>query len=46
MDAVRGYLRELGGDVAIEFTGDAERGHRPFELIFRLPSAAALFPNT
>jgi predicted ATPase/HPt (histidine-containing phosphotransfer) domain-containing protein len=46
MDAVRGYLRELGGDVAIEFTGDAERGHRPFELIFRLPSAATAFPNT
>jgi GAF domain-containing protein len=42
MDAVRGFLREHGGDVRIEFTGDAERGYRPFELVFRLPSDATL----
>jgi chemotaxis protein histidine kinase CheA len=42
MDAVRGFLRERGGDVAIEFTGEAQLGHRPFELVFRLPSDAAL----
>lgn len=42
MDAVRGFLRERGGDVHIEFTGAAIGGHRPFELVFRLPREAAL----
>jgi chemotaxis protein histidine kinase CheA len=44
MDAVRGFLRERGGDVAIEFTGDARAGYRPFELVFRLPSDAMIRP--
>jgi predicted ATPase/GAF domain-containing protein/HPt (histidine-containing phosphotransfer) domain-containing protein len=44
MDAVRGFLRERGGDVAIEFTGDTNAGHRPFELIFRLPESATVTP--
>jgi chemotaxis protein histidine kinase CheA len=44
MDAVRGFLRERGGDVAIEFTGDARAGYRPFELVFRLPSDAMIAP--
>jgi HPt (histidine-containing phosphotransfer) domain-containing protein len=42
MDAVRGFFREHGGDVAIHFTGAATQGYRPFELVFRLPSGAAL----
>jgi hypothetical protein len=42
MDAVRGFFREHGGDVAIQFTGAATRGYRPFELVFRLPTGAAL----
>jgi predicted ATPase/GAF domain-containing protein len=46
MDVVRGCLREHGGDVAIEFTGDGAHGYRPFELIFRLPIDAALNPRT
>jgi HPt (histidine-containing phosphotransfer) domain-containing protein len=41
MDAVRGYLRELGGDVAIEFTRDARARASPVRAA--LPSAAALF---
>jgi predicted ATPase/HPt (histidine-containing phosphotransfer) domain-containing protein len=44
MDAVRGFLRERGGDVAIEFTGDTHAGYRPFELVFRLPSDAMIAP--
>jgi chemotaxis protein histidine kinase CheA len=44
MDAVRGFLRERGGDVLIEFTGDARSGYRPFELVFRLPSDAMVPP--
>jgi histidine kinase len=44
MDAVRGFLRERGGDVAIEFTGDTHGGYRPFELVFRLPSDAMIAP--
>ncbi|HTV19226.1 MAG TPA: AAA family ATPase [Polyangiaceae bacterium] len=44
MDAVRGFLRERGGDVVIEFTGDARSGYRPFELVFRLPSDAMIVP--
>jgi chemotaxis protein histidine kinase CheA len=44
MDAVRGFLRERGGDVLIEFTGDARSGYRPFELVFRLPSDAMVAP--
>jgi predicted ATPase/GAF domain-containing protein/HPt (histidine-containing phosphotransfer) domain-containing protein len=44
MDAVRGFLRERGGDVVIEFTGDARSGYRPFELVFRLPSDAMIAP--
>lgn len=44
MDAVRGFLRERGGDVVIEFTGDARSGYRPFELVFRLPSDAMVAP--
>jgi len=44
MDAVRGFLRERGGDVAIEFTGDTHAGHRPFELVFRLPENATVTP--
>jgi GAF domain-containing protein/HPt (histidine-containing phosphotransfer) domain-containing protein len=42
MDAVRGFFREHGGDVAIHFTGAATQGFRPFELALRLPSGAAL----
>jgi HPt (histidine-containing phosphotransfer) domain-containing protein len=42
MDAVRGFLRERGGDVAIEFTGDIHSGYRPFELVFRLPDSATI----
>jgi predicted ATPase len=44
MDAVRGVLRERGGDVAIAFTGDARAGYRPFELVFRLPNDAMIAP--
>jgi predicted ATPase len=44
MDAVRGFLRERGGDVVIEFTGDTHEGHRPFELVFRLPGNATVAP--
>jgi predicted ATPase/HPt (histidine-containing phosphotransfer) domain-containing protein len=44
MDAVRGFLRERGGDVAIEFTGDSRAGYRPFELVFRLPESAMIAP--
>jgi predicted ATPase/GAF domain-containing protein/HPt (histidine-containing phosphotransfer) domain-containing protein len=44
MDAVRAFLRERGGDVLIEFTGDAHSGYRPFELVFRLPSDAMVPP--
>jgi HPt (histidine-containing phosphotransfer) domain-containing protein len=44
MDAVRGFLRERGGDVVIEFTGDTQAGHRPFELVFRLPENATVTP--
>jgi len=44
MDAVRGFLRERGGDVVIEFTGDGSSGYRPFELVFRLPSDAMITP--
>ena len=42
MDAVRGFFREHGGDVGIHFTGAAQSGYRPFELVFRLPNGAAL----
>jgi hypothetical protein len=42
MDAVRGFFREHGGDVDILFTGAATRGYRPFELVLRLPTTAAL----
>jgi predicted ATPase/HPt (histidine-containing phosphotransfer) domain-containing protein len=44
MDAVRAFLRERGGDVVIEFTGEAREGYRPFELVFRLPGSATLGP--
>jgi chemotaxis protein histidine kinase CheA len=46
MDVVRVtcYLRELGGDVAIEFTRDARARASPARAA--LPSAAAPFPNT
>jgi two-component system chemotaxis sensor kinase CheA len=44
MDAVRGFLRERGGDVVIEFTGDSRAGYRPFELVFRLPESAMIAP--
>jgi HPt (histidine-containing phosphotransfer) domain-containing protein/PAS domain-containing protein len=38
MDAVRGFLRSEGGDVAIRFlTGDVEAEWRPFELVITLP---------
>lgn len=42
MDAVRGFFREHGGDVDITFTGVAAHGYRPFELVLRLPTGAAL----
>jgi len=42
MDAVRAFFREHGGDVSIAFTGAAAQGYRPFELVFRLPTGAAL----
>ncbi len=42
MDAVRAFFREHGGDVSIAFTGAAVQGYRPFELVFRLPTGAAL----
>jgi hypothetical protein len=41
---VRGFLRERGGNVAIEFTGDIRSGYRPFELIFRLPDSTTIAP--
>jgi GAF domain-containing protein len=44
MDAIRGVLRERGGDVAIAFTGDARAGYRPFELVFSLPNDAMIAP--
>ncbi|HEU4577147.1 MAG TPA: AAA family ATPase [Polyangiaceae bacterium] len=42
MDAMRAFFREHGGDVSIAFTGAAVQGYRPFELVFRLPTGAAL----
>ena len=44
MDAVRGFLRERGGDVAIAFTGDTRAGYRPFEIVFSLPDTATITP--
>jgi chemotaxis protein histidine kinase CheA len=44
MDAVRAFLRERGGDVVIEFTGESREGYRPFELVFRLPGSATIAP--
>jgi chemotaxis protein histidine kinase CheA len=44
MDAVRAFLRERGGDVLIEFTGESHDGYRPFELVFRLPGSAMIAP--
>jgi chemotaxis protein histidine kinase CheA len=42
MDAMRAFFRQHGGDVSIAFTGAAVQGYRPFELVFRLPTGAAL----
>jgi HPt (histidine-containing phosphotransfer) domain-containing protein len=40
MDVVRSAVRKLGGDVDIQFTGEKRDGHRPFELVVRLPPGA------
>lgn len=42
MDIVRSSVRRRGGDVHIVFTGDAQAGHRPFELVVTLPSDAVM----
>jgi histidine kinase len=44
MDALRSELRRQGGDAFIEFTAVAQRGHRPFALILRLPNSALASP--
>lgn len=42
LDAVRSFVRERGGEVAIVFTGPASAGRRPFELVFTLPEDAVI----
>jgi len=45
MDAVRGFLREHGGDARIVLGDDATHadGHAPFELVLELPAEACVF---
>jgi histidine kinase len=45
LDAVRSFVRKLGGDVRIRFTGERRGGARPFELVFDLPRDAVLAPD-
>jgi len=42
LDAVRSFVRERGGDVAIAFTGALNEGRRAFELVFTLPQDAVV----
>ncbi len=42
LDAVRSFVRERGGDVAITFTGPLAAGRRAFELVFSLPEDAVI----
>jgi predicted ATPase/HPt (histidine-containing phosphotransfer) domain-containing protein len=40
MDAVRSFVRRLGGEARVVLTGPADAGRRSFELVFDLPNAA------
>jgi predicted ATPase/GAF domain-containing protein/HPt (histidine-containing phosphotransfer) domain-containing protein len=42
MDAIRGFVRELGGDVRLELGPSESPGHRRFALIVSLPHGALL----
>lgn len=42
MDLMRASLRRLGGDLRLRFTGEGQRGQRPFELVVWLPESALL----
>lgn len=42
LDAVRTFVRQRGGDVRIQFTGQRHEGTRPFGLIFELPADAVM----
>ncbi len=42
MAAMRSFVAERGGAVALVFTGAEQRGYRPFELVFELPAEARL----
>jgi two-component system chemotaxis sensor kinase CheA len=43
LDAVRSCVREKGGEVRIQLTGQGQDGCRPFELVIELPAAAVVF---
>ncbi len=46
MDAVRGFLRQEGGDVRIRLLGaDAQAERQPFELLITLPESHAVWPQ-
>jgi HPt (histidine-containing phosphotransfer) domain-containing protein/tetratricopeptide (TPR) repeat protein len=40
MDAVRSFVRRLGGEARVVLTGPADGGPRAFELVFDLPNTA------
>ncbi|HEY4016425.1 MAG TPA: AAA family ATPase [Polyangiaceae bacterium] len=42
LDAVRSFIRDRGGDVAIVFTGPLVGGRRAFELVITLPEDAVV----
>lgn len=44
MDAIRSFVRELGGDVRLELGPSESDGHRRFALIVQLPPDALLAP--
>ena len=45
LDAVRTFVRQQGGDVRIQFTGERHEGTRRFVLIFELPADAVMVPG-
>lgn len=40
LDAVRAFLTARGGSARVEFTAEEKDGHRPIELVLRLPATA------
>jgi K+-sensing histidine kinase KdpD len=42
LDAVRSFVRKLGGEVTVVLSGAGENGFRPFELVIDLPPEATV----